>query len=115
MKIDKQVIETITWETPSTALIRDIEAVIINGELVSLKFSMIPPGTNSRRQNFEINLRKTDQTVTAVKKLHEVFGDVLDFMEGRGLENTSVKEGKKRMIQIRDVKSSTFGDKIEEE
>lgn len=111
MKVDKQVIETITWET-TNSVIKDVEATIINGELVEFKFSIAPAASVGRRQNFELNLRKTDQTLQTVKKLHDVFGDLLNFMEGRGGEE--VKEGRKRMIQIRDVKSSTFGDEIEE-
>jgi hypothetical protein len=118
MNVKKEVYEFITWDTPTNSVISNIEATILNGNLQKLRFKIsgsgahgaLNPGT-TRGQNFELSLKNTQSNVATIKKLHEVFGDLLDFLDGKPLPEAT-KNDRKRMIQIRDVKTSTFGDEI---
>lgn len=107
MKVIKEVYEFITWDTPANSIVNNIEAIILNGELSKIKFRLGP--SSARGQNFELSLKNSELNVQAIRKLYEVFGDLLDFVDGKPLaENT--KNDRKRMIQIRDVKTTTFKD-----
>ncbi len=111
MKVTKEVYEFITWDTPTNSIVNNIEAILLNGELSKIKFRL---GTSSSRgQNVELSLKNSGNNVQAIRKLYEVFGDLLDFIDGKPLaENT--KNDRKRMIQIRDIKTTTFEDEDEE-
>jgi len=113
MKVEKEIYEFITWDTPAHSVVSNVEATILNGNLNKIKFTLNPASASGnasagRRQNFELNFKNADQNTQAVRKLHEIFGDLLDFMDGKPMVEKT-QEGRKRMIQIRDVKT-TFGD-----
>lgn len=113
MKVDKEVYEFLTWDVPTNSVVKNIEAIILNSKLHKVKFSVgltASVSSSPGYKNFELSLKNPDSNVQVIRKLYEVFEDLLNFIDGKPLLLEKTKDDRKRMIQVRDVKTTTFGD-----
>ena len=101
VKVEKKVYEYLSWSNAGP--MTNISATVLNGELLVLEFKL-------NTTNHKISLKNAEQNIQVITQLLEVCIDLSEFAEKGSVPGG---EGKKRMIQIREVKSSTFGDNVE--